>query len=432
MTLSLVPEQQHDPLDRHAERMVLGCVLLTGGASLDDCPLTGADFDWPPHAGLWTLLTAMRAEGVAIDAVTVAGRLRDTPIVGVDTQLLHRLIAQVPSPASAAYYAGMVRDAADLRAVHAAGMRMAQAATSQSAEDARGWARKVLDDLDLRDVGGGVLTVGELLGEFMEELEAGAAPGLSTPWPDLDRLIGALRPGALYVIGARPGLGKSVLGTNLAWHVAHKHGRAALLHSLEMPRQEIMARLISAVGTVDYGSLANRTAGEREWARIVAIQARIAGAPLHIDDRAGLRISDVRAAARSLARKGTLGVVVVDYLQLITPRDPRLPREQQVAESSRALKLLAKEQAVPVVLLAQLNRQVEQRQDRSPRMSDLRESGAVEQDADAVILLHRDDDTDPSELTLGIVKNRQGERGPVSLHFEGRYMRIRSRARDAA
>ena len=417
-----------------AEQHVLGSAILTGGVCIDECELHPDDFADPVHAALWGLLTSMWADRAAIDPMTVRARVdeaTDPPLANADWALMHRLIAGVPTPASAGWYARIVRDAADVRLVQKAGTRMVQASTAMAAEDAKAWARKILDGLDVRDAGGDARDASDLLFDLTEELEKGVEPALGTPWADLDRLIVGLRPGALYVIGARPGIGKSVIGLNLAWHVAHKHGRPALLHSLEMPCGELMGRLMSAVASVDYAAFARRQLTEEAWDRLGEVSGKVAAAPLLIDDRAGVRVADIRAQVRLLSRRTPLGVVVVDYLQLLTPTDLRVSREQQVAECSRHLKLLAKDAGVPVVLLAQLNRQVEARADKHPHLSDLRESGALEQDADVVLLLFRDLDGEEEAdvLEIGVAKNRQGATGAVSLAWQGRFMRAVSLSR---
>lgn len=411
----------------HAEMAVLGSALITGGRSLDDCQLRAEDFSRVPHAELWTLIARMYADGQRIDSVTVEPRLRDNPIPGVDGLYLHRLEACVPSPASAGFYADQVREASDLRALRMAGTRMAQSASTQDAETARTYARQVLDGLDGRDTGTATTSLGDVVAAVMNSLDEKRAPGMSLPWPDLDDYLGGLRPGLLYVIGARPAVGKSVVGMNIAWNAAHRHGQAALLHSLEMPADEVGGRMISAVASVSFKSIVNRKMTEPEWARVNNAYAKLAEAPLHIDDRATVRISDIRARVRQITRKAALGVVVVDYLQLLTPSDQRAPREQQVAEMSRALKLLAKDSHVPVVLLAQLNRQVESRANKRPLLSDLRESGAIEQDADVVLLLYRDEEAE-DVMEVSVAKNRQGPQGVVSLRWEGHHMRAVSGA----
>lgn len=408
-----------------AERAVLGAALMSGGQTMADCPLLADEFYRPPHGELWGLLQSMVRDGAPIEPTAVAVRLLDAPIKGIDATYLHTLFAEVSVTASAGYYARIVRDHADLRAIQAAGQRMVQASTSGEAESAKAHARKALDALDARVTGTATVEIAEAVIDVIRSIEEGTAPGLSTPWYDLDRTLGGLRPGGLYVIGARPGLGKSLVALQLAWHFASKHG-PALFHSLEMPTGELVRRVLSQVSQVSFTSLSRSQLGELEWDRLSAHVGEVTSTPLHIDDRGTIRVDEIAASARRI--RG-LTVLVVDYAQLVAPSDRRLPREQQVAETSRSLKVLAKDLGVPVVLLAQLNRGPEARSNKRPALSDLRESGALEQDADVVALLFRDEDAAPDVLEVGVQKNRQGPTGVVKLHWDAAHMRVTSRAR---
>lgn len=418
-----------DPIE--AEQIVLGAALVSDGTSLADTKLLAAEFSRVPHRELWSLIVGMSTEGKPVSPITVMDALVTAPIAGVDGPYLHTLYAAVPTVSNVGYYAGMVREQADLRAVNAAGQRLIQAATGGDAANAKTHARQTLDALDVRDSGTGSQRVGDLLSKVLAGIESGAAPGLSTPWPDLDVRLGGLRPGTSTVIAARPGLGKSIVGLQLAAHVATHHG-PSLLHSLEMPVDELMRRLLSAASRVEFTSL-NGKPNDLEWARLSKVLGALSELPLHVDDRASITIADIVASARRHARDG-LRLLVVDYLQLMTPTDRRQPREQQVSEASRSLKLLAKDLGIAVVVLAQLNRQSEARSDKHPALSDLRESGAIEQDADAVLLLYRDgdatDDTARNTLEVGIAKNRGGSQGRVLLHWDAAHMRVTSSTHD--
>lgn len=405
-----------------AERIVLGAVM--SGAPMPN--LHPDEFARPVHGELWRRMLTRSAEGLPLDPQAVMLAVRDEPIPGFDLAEIAQIYGCVPVAAAAPYYANIVRDFSDLRAIHAAGQKLTQAATISDGANARAHARATLDALDLRETRQGT-SAGDALIPVLHRIENGTAPGLTTPWIDVDRAIGGLRPGTSTVIAARPGLGKSIIGLQIAAHVARKHGRA-LVHSLEMTTDELMTRLISSISLVSYSSLASSSVSPIEWDRIDQVASQIAGLPLFIEDQATVTIGEIAASARRHAREG-LQVLVVDYLQLITPTDSRLPREQQVAECSRSLKVLAKDLGIAVVLLAQLNRESEKRASGKPILSDLRESGSVEQDADVVALLWRDADRDSSTLELGIAKNRGGPCGPVELHWDAAHMRVTNSAR---
>lgn len=235
------------------------------------------------------------------------------------------------------------------------------------------------------------------------------------------RPIGGWRPGALYVIGARPGVGKSVLGLQAAINMA-AHGAVAL-SSIEMTEAEIAARLVSQEANVPVGHLIDRKVTEDDWRRISTSHARMHALPIYVDDKTGVTPLNVRAHARTVGRRRALAGIVVDYLQLMTaPRGDKRPRHEVVSDFSRQLKLMAKEMQVPVIALSQLNRGSEQRSDKRPSIADLRESGAVEQDADVVMLLHSTEER-PDVLEVGVAKNRHGQRGAFQLTFEGAYQR---------
>lgn len=404
-----------------AEMQVLGAVMLDPTV-LDTAGLRHEDFYRPAHADLWALLTRMHSRGEPTTPDAVMLTLGSDPIRGLGPAELHAIYASCTSPATAGYYARHVREAADLRAVHAAGVSLAHAATDgSSADDAKAHARKVLDSLDARD--STTVTLGDVLEDVLTEAEEGPRTGsVRTPWPEVDDALAGLRPGALYTIGARPGVGKSVVAASLAWHAA-LCGRPGLVFSLEMSRRDLTRRLVSQVAEVDYGRMLRGTLTDLEWQRIARATGVLAETRFVMDDRTGITASEIAATARSVARKG-LGVVVVDYLQLMTPTDRRVPREQQVSECSRAMKVLAGDLDVPVVMLSQLNRAVEARHDKRPLLSDLRESGSVEQDSDVVMLLYRDEEKSPDFLDVGVAKNRFGPTTAVRLRWEGRYQRV--------
>ena len=256
--------------------------------------------------------------------------------------------------------------------------------------------------------------------------ERGESPALSTGWPDLDRVITGLAPGRLVVVGSRPGVGKSLMGTNLALEFAHQHKHAVLIASIEMPRTEVVQRLVAAHARVNLTSLSTGRVAEDHWQRIRTHYDEIDALPITIEDGAEQTVTSIRAAAREVAReRGDLALIVVDYLQLMRASDSRVNRAEQIGEMSRGLKVLARETGACVVAMAQVNREGTRHGDGRPRMTDLRESGSIEADADQVILLHRPSEETP-EVEVIVDKNRWGPKGMATLYIQGHYARLAS------
>ncbi|MBI1757993.1 MAG: replicative DNA helicase [Actinobacteria bacterium] len=422
------------PHDLAAERAVLGAAMLAASAADDVDHLDPGDFYDHRHGALLALIRAMRESGQPVDLGTVGGRLLTDPIPGLAPHDLQGLAADVPTVGNASWYARIVADTAVRRRLIAAGMRVQQMA--HGADDAPGSAAELCDrarvEIDAAATtsrSGPWVTVGESIAASLDEWER-AAEFTPTAWPDLNRLINGWAPGRMYVVAARPGVGKSIFGVQAAADVA-RHGIGACVFSLEMGRAEIDARLVSSVGRVDYALLERRQLGDGEWRRIAEAVNRLSDLPLWVDDQVPLRVHDIRSRVRGLARTHPIRLVVVDYLQLLAAPagSGRTARHEIVGEFSRALKLLAKELGVAVLVLSQLNRASEIRADKKPSMADLRESGEIEQNADMVALLHRDADDDPSRVAVAVAKNRQGERGGFPLRFAGQHCRLESMAK---
>lgn len=414
-----------------AERALLGCVL--SGAQLDDLAdeIQERDFYQPRHGAIWDAALDVYRNGDRPDPVLVARALgSELNRVGGPAYLAELTSVEVaPSPAQAPHYAAIVLEAALSRRLVTAADRIRQEAQTGDAKTAAENARKIIDEAashginDEAGVGGG-----QLLTETLDALEqAPNDSGLSTGWGDLDADVNGLRPGQLVVIGARPSVGKSVLATNIA-AAACQTGVGVHFSSLEMTRREVMQRMLASHATIDLGRVMGHRLSDRDWQQIATRHAEMSRWPLWVDDTAQQSLLQLRSRARTTKRRIGLGMIVVDYLQLMAPRDRRVPREQQVGELSEGLKNLAKELEVPVVALAQLNRGSADRTDKRPVMSDLRESGRIEADADHVWLLHRQDMVDPNsatgELEVYIAKNRNGPMGKVvRLAFQGHFAR---------
>ncbi len=274
----------------------------------------------------------------------------------------------------------------------------------------------------------------DLLDGVYTELESiqnhtGDIIGIPTGFIDLDKLTNGLHPGQMIVVAARPAMGKSTLGLDFARSCSIKHGLTSAIFSLEMSRNEIVMRLLSAQGELPLHHMRSGSLNEQQWTRMVNTMSSVSQAPLFIDDSPNMSMMEIRAKCRRLKQQHDLRLIVVDYLQLMSSGKRVESRQQEVAEFSRALKLLAKELEVPVVAISQLNRGPEQRTDRKPMMSDLRESGSIEQDADVVILLHREDAYEKDSPRMGeadiiVAKHRNGPTATVVTAFQGHYSRF--------
>lgn len=436
MTETLDPgvDPRTPPQDLDAEQSVLGAAMLSRTA-LDDLAgtgLAGPDFYRPANELIWDAIVALHAAGQPVDAVTVADRLRTDGHLGRvgGPAYLHTLISSVPTAANATWYAKTVRRCSALRRVVEAGTRLAQAGYDPGTDPA-----EVLDacQSDLAHLADGLhgddfsTDLATAVDEALTQIEEGV-PSHPTGIPRLDDTLRGWIPGTLTTLAARPGVGKSAIAWQSALHLAVKAGLPVGYTSLEMPRPELIQRGFAHIAQVDYGRIQRNHSGEAltdaEWRAIAKARAQIETSPLHLTDRPWASVSTIRHDIRSFTRTVGMPPVAwfIDYLQLMTPSDRRVPREQQVAEITRSLKLLAKDTKVAIVMLSQLNREGA-KTGRQPVLTDLRESGAVEQDSDRVILLHRDtsndEEADPNELVVIVAKNRQGQCGTVSIRWDG-------------
>ncbi|MFE6127498.1 replicative DNA helicase [Streptomyces sp. NPDC056437] len=441
-------EMQSVPHNREAEMAVLGAMLLDRTVIEPIATtLTGhADFYLPAHATIYQVITDLygRTRDPRIDPITVAAELLatgDLTRVG-GAPYLHQLAQSVPTAANGTYYADIVRECAQLRTVLEATRR-----ASARVLTAASTAAEILDAAmaDLQAAASGVavaevkLSVGDRWMGFLDELEAGADPrALDTPWRDLNEVV-ELKPGQLITVGAATGGGKSLLGMNLAAHVALTRGKPALVASLEMGGSELMARLTAAEAGVVLDRLVRRKLEQSDWDKVFKAAPKLQNAHNFVlDDSPNLTIGKIRARMRWMAANGTApAIVVADYLQLMTPENtkPNANRANEVAQLSRGLKLLAMEFEIPVVALAQFNRGAAGRQ---PVVTDFKDSSAIEQDSNVIVLMHRPltdegqpDDKRAGEIDLIVAKNRNGANGRIiPLIFQGHYARLRSMGRD--
>jgi replicative DNA helicase len=427
---------QQPPQDLDAERAVLGAMMWSRDAIGDVADLlTGDEFYQPAHQVIYETILAVHHDGITPDPPSVADRLRKRGLFkrAGGTKALNDLYGGIATATNAEHYAAIVEEKAARRRLLASAQRLHQLALLELGgeelqavfEDARATVDTATAGYRNRLHDEGV-DIADLASAAVERYAQPETPGLPSGWPDLDDMLnGGLKPGNLCVVGARTGIGKSVMGINWATHTA-RSGVGVLFASLEMDRNEVMDRIMADLARVELDRLATHKLTDDDWNRVRYWAQQLRDVPLRIEDTWHLSLARLRSLARDRTRKpGGLGLVVADYLQLMSPADRKAPRQEQVAELTRGLKHLAKELQVPVVAMAQLNREVEKRSSPRPVLADLRESGSIEQDANVVMLLW-DDPERPGQRQVSLAKNRQGRIGDVSLSWAPQYARMRS------
>ena len=415
--------EENPSQDTVAEQSVLGAMLVSRDVISDITDLLeGGDFYQPRHELIYRTILDVYNAGAPVDALTVNDALTkagDIKMAG-GAMYLHELARDVLSPSAGAYYAEIVANAATRRRLLQAGRKIQDLATGGGDVDEIVEASRREVDMTSRATGSAVLSFGETIDAMLGSLDEDINH-MPTPWEAVNNIIGGLRPGALYVVGARPSVGKSVVALNLAQCLT-EHGSVAF-SSLEMSNNDVQIRAVSSDLHLDVGRLIERNLTPGDWTKIRDRRAQWEHVPLFVDDRSGVTITDIKRFARSVNRRKPLAGLIVDYLQLMAqPHGDKRPRHEFVADMSRQLKILAMDMQIPVIALSQLNRASESRQDKMPMLSDLRESGAVEQDADVVILLHREIMGDQrNDMSMLVAKNRHGATGLAQLTFWGHY-----------
>jgi replicative DNA helicase len=430
--------EQLPPQDIPAERSVLGAMLLSKDAIADVVEVMRPEFFYrPAHQSIYHAVLELYGRGEPADFITVADELAKTgklDQVG-GAAYVTGLTRDLPSAVNATYYAEIVRQRAVLRRLIEAGTRILQTAYDGAgeADDIVNRAQAEIFEISSGKRGEDYVPLADILEGAIAEIEAianhdGDMVGVPTGLRDLDTLTQGLHAGQLVILAARPAIGKSTLGLDIARAAAVKHGLTSVIFSLEMSRNEIMMRLLSAEGSIQLHNIRSGRMGAADWQKVAQRQDALRDAPLFIDDSPNMTMTEIRAKCRRLKQQHDLRLVVVDYMQLMTSGKRVESRQQEVSEFSRALKLLAKELEVPVIAISQLNRGPEQRTDKKPMLADLRESGSLEQDADVVVLIHREDFYDkenrPGEADLIVAKHRNGPTDTIAVSFQGHYSRF--------
>jgi len=398
-----------------------------------------ADFYRPEHQALYELLVQMQSRSESIDLITVSDRIvregQQERYGGV--AYVVELPDHVPSTANLPHYAGVIKEKALLRALIGTTQALTDAAYAQP-EDVGQLLDRAARDMVTIGVGQdrrswqqiSLIVDEELLRIEKLSEHAGDTTGFTTGFLDLDAKLAGLHPTDLLILAARPAMGKTALALNIAQNVATIEEVAVGIFSMEMSRGQLITRMLCCHGLVNAGKVRTGTLDTEDWERFLDASEYLRKAKVHIDDSPGLSIGEVRTRARRLKTENPdLGLVVIDYLQLMKGEDSRASREQQISSISRGLKGLAKDLECPVIALSQLNRGVESRQEKRPLTSDLRESGAIEQDADVILFLYRDEVYNKDTLDQGIAevivaKQRNGPTGTVKLVFQGEYTRF--------
>ena len=434
------------PHDIDAEQGVLGAMLLSPTLVVDIIEtLVPDDFYRPAHQLIYNAIIDLFSNNKEIDPLIVAGRLdRDNNLerIGGSTYL-HTLVSAVPTAANARYYAEIVAEKAVLRRLVAAGTRVVQlgyeGTEGAELETVIDMAQQQVFDIAQRHHVEDYSVLADLIQPTMDELDlisvqGGLARGIPTGFEDLDNLTNGLHGGQMIIVAARPGVGKSTLALDFVRSCAIKNGKAAVIFSLEMAKSEIVMRILSAEADVKLSDMRSGRMTDQDWAKLVNRLDTIEHSPIYIDDSASLTMMEIRSKSRKLKQVADLQMIVVDYLQLMSSGKRTESRQQEVAEFSRQLKLLAKELDVPLVAISQLNRGPESRTDKRPQIADLRESGSLEQDADIVMLLYRPDSQDKDDTRAGeadiiVAKHRGGPIDTVQVAHQLHFSRFKDMAR---
>ena len=432
------------PQNLDAERSVLGALLLHTDAVVDVTFLKPDDFYLPKHQQVFQAILTAYNTRTATDPIVVGeelsrqGKLDE---VGGHEQLMD-LMEGVITAAGVVYHAEIVREKAIARRLLETCLDVARRAYDNESE-----AKELLDEAERKifeisgmDKSGDAVSIADVLQLTFEKIDRlrereGRLTGHATDYYDFDDMTGGLQAGELVIIAARPSMGKTTFALNLTERVSN-HGKGIAFFSLEMSNQQVIQNMLCCRSQIDGSAMRKGRITDQQYKRLQEEAAKLYETPIFIDDTPGISITQLRAKARRLKQKHGIDMIVVDYLQLMTGGGRFESRQQEISAISRGLKSVARELSVPVLALSQLNRDVENRDDHRPRMSDLRESGAIEQDADVILLLHRDDYFNPTEENRGlaqviIAKQRNGPTGEVALRFFREYMRFENYTRRA-
>jgi replicative DNA helicase len=436
------------PHSVEAEQSVLGGLMIDSNAwdKVAD-RLNEEDFYRHNHQVIYRVMLDLAASNQPFDVLTLSEALKERKsLADVGGELyLFELANNTPSAANITAYADIVRRQSVLRQLISTANNIAENAFNPEGRDTMDLLdvaeREIFRIAEQGQRGSGPKDIKTFIATATERIDAlyesdEAITGLPTGFTDFDDMTSGLQDSDLVIVAGRPSMGKTVLGVNFAEHAAMKGEKPVLIFSMEMPGESIVMRMISSLGRIDQHKVRTGKLDDEDWPRVTSSISMLSEAKIFIDDTPALSPAEVRARARRVMKEhGELGLIVIDYLQLMQVPSSSENRTAEISEISRSLKALAKELNVPVVALSQLNRSLEQRTDKRPVMSDLRESGAIEQDADLIVFIYRDevyheDSPDKGQAEVIIAKQRNGPIGKVKLTFMGRYTRFDNFTRD--
>ena len=431
------------PQSLEAEQSVIGSMIMDREAieSVKDT-ISEDDFYHPDLKFIYEAMVTLYNRNKPVDLVTLQSQLQDQKVLDQigGIEYLSKLAMAVPTSAHAKHYAMIVKEKSTLRKIIKASQEITADAYdgTVSIENVLNGAEERIFNIVQKNDSGEFTPIAQLVNPMLNKLEMltknkGKVTGISSGFLDLDYRTAGFQPSDLVLIAARPSMGKTAFALNVVQHAAIKEGKVAAMFSLEMSKDQLLNRMVCSEAMVDAQKVRTGDLEDEDWAKISMGAVILADAPIYVDDTPGITISEVRAKCRKLKMEKGLDLIMIDYLQLMSGSGKTQSREQEISEISRGLKALAREMSAPVIALSQLSRACESRADHRPMLSDLRESGAIEQDADVVMFLYRDEYYHPeSELKnqaeLIIAKQRNGPTGTVNLVWIGQYTKFKNMA----
>lgn len=444
MDEAVIKKVQPNSMD--AEQSVIGSMLMSRDAIVDAADiLTKDDFYYSQYGFLFEAMVTLYNEGKPVDLLTVSNKLKEmgVPEAVSSMDYVGDIINAVPTSSHAKQYARIVQDNAIRRKLIRFGEHMSEACYlgKSAVEDVLEESEKELFDITQNRGGGDeFVPMQEIVLNVLDTIEENAKrgskiTGVPTGFIDLDEKLTGLHGSELILIAARPAMGKTAFALNIAQNASMKSNVPCAIFSLEMSKEQLATRLIAMDSMVDSQAIRTGQLVDDDWNELMASTYKVGSAPLFIDDTPGITIAELRSKCRKLKQTQDIGLIIIDYLQLMSAGSGRSEsRQQEISEISRSLKKLARELDVPIIALSQLNRAVDSREDHKPVMSDLRESGAIEQDADVIMFIYRDDYYNKESTKQGIAdiiiaKQRNGSTGPVELVWMGKYTKFANKER---
>lgn len=430
------------PFSQEAEKGLLGVLLLQQNTwDSVESAVVASDFYMKKNAIIFNAIAKQHAKNAAVDMLTIVEVLQNMQTLeeAGGESYIYELADRAPTTANVVEYAKIIKDKALMRSLQESATKIVDSVYHPEGRDPQELVAaaeaEVFAISQSRSQDQGPEPLADILAKTTAKIDKlyhsdGDITGVSTGYTDFDKMTSGLQPADLVIIAGRPSMGKTVLGMNIAEYIAVAEKKPVLVFSLEMPSDSLVMRMLSSIGRIEQNRIRSGKLKDEDWPRLTSAIGMLSQAPMFIDDKAGISPSEMRAKARRLAREqGGLGLIVVDYLQLMRVPEIKDNRVQEISEISRSLKMIAKELNVPVIALSQLNRGLENRQDRRPIMSDLRESGSIEQDADLIAFIYRDEVYNPDTMDKGVAeinigKHRNGPIGVVKLTFTGAFTRF--------